>query len=845
MLERVERRGAAGVRAHPAEHRRQREAGDAHRLARPLLGEDPPLRLGREQVEQLGARDVVDPGVEAVPLEERQRLLDERVGDPALLEHERAVPAAAGPAQEVDAARADLRRRQAQARPVGHRLAGARDEDRDERRAPGQRRGQQRPDLLGLPRGEGDRRAAREVLLQELERLRIGVRGPVLAGLEPGVRADEEHRPVGGAGARAERLGADGVQARGDVAEGREERAVGGADAQVTAERREAGEDAGHRVLADAAEREDPRAGVGGGVPVALGEAGAAGVDARRAEQIGRGDEDRAAGGAVQVTQRAPELAAQRRHRAGRQRQLGRRAGARGRQLPDRVHARGAGARLPRPAVEPLAGQDEPPGQRPDGVLALLEHPAHDPEGLPEALLERRRTVVTRLAARGAGRAARQRGVGPGRQLGERPAEAVGAERVAGAVGGPALDAVAPALERAVDDRGRLAGVERERGALGGDDLAEVRAVGHEHDVPVVEVEQLHRAPLHVVPGGRVLAADAVRVDRGLVPVEVDDDVGERCGPRGGQRLGDAAGGEPALALHDVHARRVGAPVVPRAEGEPDGAGEPDARRAGRQAHEGRRRRRVPVEGPGAEPDDERRFQHRVAAEAEQVLEPEPLRLVRGQEVRRREARDLVAERPERVEPHRLVAGGVGDDVGVLAVGLPEVVVERVVEERGDEPARRDRAAGMARGGDVVEEQRAQRAVDEVERLEVAELLGPERRRRPGEELRRVQVCAAPRAEAERHPGVSLARACRTGHASAGARGVSIETWARTNGPEGARPASPSRSRAIEERHGFPGALRASGGCGGPCRGPPPGQWQASKSPAAPWPPPMHIVTTP
>src|SRR4030067_1918639 len=124
-----------------------------------------------------------------------------------------------------------------------------------------------------------------------------------------------------------------------------------------------------------------------------------------------------------------------------------------------------AAMKLGPPEGEPRAGRAGPPGQRPDGVLALLEHPADDPEGLPEALLARRRPVVTHRAARGAGRAARQRGVGPGRQLGERPAEAVGAERVAGAVGGPALDAVAPALERAGADRGALGGVERVRGA--------------------------------------------------------------------------------------------------------------------------------------------------------------------------------------------------------------------------------------------------------------------------------------------------------------------------------------------------------------------------------------------
>ena len=73
------------------------------------------------------------------------------------------------------------------------------------------------------------------------------------------------------------------------------------------------------------------------------------------------------------------------------------------------------------------------------------------------------------------------------------------------------------------------------------------------------------------------------------------------------------------------------------------------------------------------------------------------------------------------------MAGGEGDDVGVLAVGLAEVVVQAVEEERLHEAPRGDRAAGVARGGHVVEEQGAERAVDEVDGLEVGELLGRKR----------------------------------------------------------------------------------------------------------------------
>ena len=172
---------------------------------------------------------------------------------------------------------------------------------------------------------------------------------------------------------------------------------------------------------------------------------------------------------------------------------------------------------------------------------------------------------------------------------------------MAGAVRGLALDAVLPALVRAVDDRRGLAVVHGQGAALGGDDLLEVVAVGHEDDVPVVQVEQLGRLPLDVVARLRALADDPVAVDGGLVPVQVEDDVAERGRAGGGQRLRHAARRQAALALDDVHARRVGAEAVAGAEGQADGAGHAHAGGAGGEPHERRGRRRVPVQGPGME----------------------------------------------------------------------------------------------------------------------------------------------------------------------------------------------------------------------------------------------------
>jgi hypothetical protein len=136
---------------------------------------------------------------------------------------------------------------------------------------------------------------------------------------------------------------------------------------------------------------------------------------------------------------------------------------------------------------------------------------AHDAERRPEALLAHVGAVLA-SAPLAAWLAGRQDGGAVG-ELCDGGVEAVGAELVAGAVRRLALHAVAPALVGVVDDRRRLTGLERERQALRGDDLLPVMTLGHVDDVPVVQVEQFARVPLHVVAGPAFVAADVVRVD--------------------------------------------------------------------------------------------------------------------------------------------------------------------------------------------------------------------------------------------------------------------------------------------------------------------------------------------
>ncbi len=201
-----------------------------------------------------------------------------------------------------------------------------------------------------------------------------------------------------------------------------------------------------------------------------------------------------------------------------------------------------------------------------------------------------------------------------------------------------------------------------------------------------------------------------------------NDEVVEPSGAGGGQRLRDPSRGEAALALDDVHLRGVLPVVVAGPEGEADRARHPDAGGAGGESDERRGRGRVPVEGLRPVLEEERGPGEGVATEAEEVFETQAVADVLRKEPGVRHPGHLVAQGPHGVEAHGLVAGGVRDDVGVVAVGLPEVVVHAGRREPRPRCGPDEmEPPGMTRLGDVVVEQRTERAVDEIEGLELAE----------------------------------------------------------------------------------------------------------------------------
>jgi len=159
----------------------------------------------------------------------------------------------------------------------------------------------------------------------------------------------------------------------------------------------------------------------------------------------------------------------------------------------------------------------------------------------------------------------------------------------------------------------------------------------------------------------------------------------------------------------------------------------------------------MPVERLRPEASEQRRRRDRVAAEAEEVLEAQAPALVGGKETRRADGGDLVAQGPHGVETHRLVAGGVRDDVGIGTVRVADIVLEGIVDDPLDEATRRDGAAGMPGRGNVVVEEGAQGTVHEIEGLEVGELAGGQRPFTGPERLADVHAGRAPGAERNSH----------------------------------------------------------------------------------------------
>ena len=215
-------------------------------------------------------------------------------------------------------------------------------------------------------------------------------------------------------------------------------------------------------------------------------------------------------------------------------------------------------------------------------------------------------------------------------------------------------------------------------------------------------------------PGDLPVAADPVGIDRGLVPVHVQDRVFQAGRAGGGHGFADPPGRHAALPLDDMDARRSAAVIIHGAEGETQRGRDADPGRAGGQAQERGGRRRVAVEGLDPVFQEERGVRQGIAPETEQVLQPELVLFVLGQKFGAADAHHLVAQGPHGVEAEGFVARGIRYDVGILAVGVGDVIVQAVENDPGYKASGGYRSAGMPGRRNVVVQHGAQGPVHQV-----------------------------------------------------------------------------------------------------------------------------------
>ena len=272
-----------------------------------------------------------------------------------------------------------------------------------------------------------------------------------------------------------------------------------------------------------------------------------------------------------------------------------------------------------------------------------------------------------------------------------------------------------------------------------------------------MKVGKFHGVPLHVVAGGLPVPANPIGVNRSLIPVKVHDHVAQRGGSGGGEGLTRPSGGEPPFTFNDVQLGGVRPVIINGPECQPQRGGHPYSGCPGGQPDERGRRRRVPVERLRPELLEERRPGHRIAPEAQEVLEAELITLVVRQQLRRGGPDNLVSQRPQCVYAERLVPRCVGDHVRIKAVRIGKVIIHCVEQQGRHEPPGGDRAPGVPGHGNVVVEDCARAPINQVERLEVGQVLGGQRRPPRPDFIRDLNADRPSRSHLPRH-SVSLAK---------------------------------------------------------------------------------------
>ncbi len=174
-----------------------------------------------------------------------------------------------------------------------------------------------------------------------------------------------------------------------------------------------------------------------------------------------------------------------------------------------------------------------------------------DAERLPVTILEDRRIRSATATLRTV--AVRDRRLIFRQERRNRGKKRIRAKAVAGSMRSASFDSIAPPFDRAINDCCWLAIVKVERETLRRGDLLPIETVRYVNHIPVVQVSQFGWCPLHIFAGRFAVTANPVRVNRRLIPINVQDDVIERRGPGRGQRFGHAPGSHSTFTFYYMY----------------------------------------------------------------------------------------------------------------------------------------------------------------------------------------------------------------------------------------------------------------------------------------------------
>ncbi len=190
FLEGMKRHLSAAVRTNPTVHCGEGEASDSHCLLAKGFWKYVLLLRRRQKIEEFGARHVVDIDVNILLFNQGKGFLDKGEANLAALKYDR--PLALPPcfSKEVDARGGVCCGSEPQCPSVDDVLRRTGDKWRDDCWPFGQSCRDECPQLLGVPWGERNDRPMGEILLENLEGLRIGVCWSVLSCFDAGMSAD-------------------------------------------------------------------------------------------------------------------------------------------------------------------------------------------------------------------------------------------------------------------------------------------------------------------------------------------------------------------------------------------------------------------------------------------------------------------------------------------------------------------------------------------------------------------------------------------------------------------------------------------------------------------------------